>query len=232
MKTCTKCNIEKELGEFYKCKTSKDGLRHDCKQCNSAYNKANSERRNEYDKQWRAKNKEYNSEYKKAYREANKEAISEYLAQWREENKERQKKWRADNREAKAKYQKERKATDPSYRLVCNMRTRVNNALNGANKSDRTMKLVGCTPDQLKEHLESQFTEGMAWGQKGLWHTDHILPCAAFDLTKKKHQKYCFHWSNLQPLWAEANLAKADKYDPEELEKYLKSKLPTYDYAK
>ena len=33
MKTCTKCNIEKQEGEFHKCNRSKDGLQYKCKPC-------------------------------------------------------------------------------------------------------------------------------------------------------------------------------------------------------
>jgi hypothetical protein len=203
MKACSKCKIEKELDKFGKNKSKKDGRQTYCKECAKAYYKAN---------------KESISEWGKLYREKNKEARSEYIAQWREANKEHI-----------GNYEKDRKATHPTYKLICNMRSRVNSALNGTAKVESTIKLLGCTPEQLKEHLENQFTEGMAWGQQGLWHIDHQLPCAAFDLTDKKQQSYAFHWSNLQPLWAADNLAKSDSYDPEELEKYLKSELPTYE---
>jgi hypothetical protein len=40
---------------------------------------------------------------------------------------------------------------------------------------------------------------------------DHIKPCAAFDLTDPAQQKECFHFSNLQLLWAEDNLSKGAK---------------------
>jgi hypothetical protein len=45
----------------------------------------------------------------------------------------------------------------------------------------------------------------------GKWHTDHIIPCAAFDLSDPKQQTKCFHYSNIQPLWAEENLRKGAK---------------------
>ena len=44
------------------------------------------------------------------------------------------------------------------------------------------------------------------------WHIDHIIPCAFFDLTKASHQRVCFNWQNLQPLWAKDNLSKRDKF--------------------
>jgi DNA/RNA endonuclease G (NUC1) len=48
------------------------------------------------------------------------------------------------------------------------------------------------------------------YGKNG-WHIDHIIPCASFDLTDPKQQKNCFHYTNLQPLWAADNIRKSDK---------------------
>ena len=70
------------------------------------------------------------------------------------------------------------------------------------------MKLVGCSIDQLKQHLEFQFKPGMTWNNYGKWHVDHKKPCASFDLSKPSEQRKCFNWKNLQPLWAEENLSK------------------------
>jgi len=76
------------------------------------------------------------------------------------------------------------------------------------------MKLVGCSIDQLKQHIEKQFKKGMSWDNWGIygWHIDHIKPCASFDLTKESEQKKCFHYTNLQPLWAKENLKKYNHY--------------------
>lgn len=52
----------------------------------------------------------------------------------------------------------------------------------------------------------------------GEWHIDHIKPCASFDLTDPEEQKECFHYTNLQPLWAKDNLNKGAKYDDELLQ--------------
>ena len=115
---------------------------------------------------------------------------------------------------------------DDAYRIITLLRCRTRAALDGRAKAGKTIEMLGCTPEFLRGHLESQFTAGMAWGQRGKWAIDHRIPVAAFDLTDEKHQRYCFHWSNLQPLWTEQNLRKSDKYCPKELEDYLKSELP------
>jgi len=51
----------------------------------------------------------------------------------------------------------------------------------------------------------------MSWANYGEWHIDHIVPCAAFDLTDARQVGLCFHWLNLRPCWARDNAAKGDK---------------------
>ena len=72
---------------------------------------------------------------------------------------------------------------------------------------------MGCTIDELIAHIEKQFKPGMNWSNHGKWHIDHIRPCSSFELTDIEEQKKCFHFSNLQPLWAEENLKKAARYE-------------------
>jgi hypothetical protein len=52
----------------------------------------------------------------------------------------------------------------------------------------------------------------MKWDNYGEWHIDHIKTCASFDLSKSEEQHNCFHYSNLQPLWAIDNFRKHDKF--------------------
>jgi hypothetical protein len=73
------------------------------------------------------------------------------------------------------------------------------------------MILIGCSMDELKIHLSSMFKEGMSWDNYGKWHIDHIKPCASFNLSDPAQQKECFHYSNLQPLWAIENIKKSDQ---------------------
>ena len=52
----------------------------------------------------------------------------------------------------------------------------------------------------------------MTWDNYGEWHIDHIKPCCGFDLTDFEQQKKCFHYTNLQPLWAKDNITKNGKF--------------------
>lgn len=91
------------------------------------------------------------------------------------------------------------------------MRERLRAALHGITKGKSTMLLVGCSVIQLKKHLAKQFHTGMSWNNYGEWHIDHIKPCASFDLLDLAAQIECFHYTNLQPLWASANQSKGNR---------------------
>ena len=105
------------------------------------------------------------------------------------------------------------KKKDPEFKLMKTLRSRLGSAIKNQNatKSDNTMKLIGCSISFLKGYLEARFTEGMTWENHGKWHIDHIKPCSSFNLLDEKEQQECFHYKNLQPLWADDNLSKGDK---------------------
>jgi len=79
----------------------------------------------------------------------------------------------------------------------------------GNPKGRRSLKILGCSPDILKQHLEAKFTEGMSWENYGKWHIDHIVPLAS--ATKEKQVLVLCHYRNLQPLWASDNMRKGDQ---------------------
>jgi len=135
--------------------------------------------------------------YKKLYNKANPGVIAEINRKQRLKRKE--------NGKTQAYNQQDHIRIDRA------LRSRLNNAIKDGNKSAKSIELFGASPLQIKAHLESQFTEGMSWDNYGEWHIDHIIPCAFFDMTKPSHQKVCFNWQNLQPLWAEENRSKSDK---------------------
>jgi len=99
----------------------------------------------------------------------------------------------------------------PQNRLAVACRVRIRASLKGKNKIKHTEQLLGCCFINFKKYLESKFSEGMNWDNYGSWHIDHIIPCAAFDLSKPEEQVKCFHYTNLQPLWKKDNLSKGSK---------------------
>ena len=125
--------------------------------------------------------------------------------------------WKKNNPEKKNKtqrlYRKRRKARDPGFKLLSNCRTQIHRVLKNNIKSKNTKKLLGCTVEELKRHLSSKFIDNMSFENYGKWHVDHIKPCAKFDFTKLEEQVKCFHYTNLQPLWAIDNIKKGAKYD-------------------
>ena len=104
-----------------------------------------------------------------------------------------------------------RREIDINYKIRCYLASRIWKSLKGINKSKSTLKLLGCSIDQLKRYLESQFKLGMSFSNYGKWHIDHIKPCCQFDLSKLEEQLKCFNYTNLQPLWAIENLSKNKK---------------------
>lgn len=110
-------------------------------------------------------------------------------------------------------YRKRQRSLNPVFMLVERMRSRIRAVLAKVpvRKSNRTVELIGCTPDRLRVHLESLFLPGMSWEVRHLIHIDHKRPLASFDLRDPAQQREAFHYTNLQPLWATDNRRKAAK---------------------
>lgn len=112
-------------------------------------------------------------------------------------------------------YEATKMQTDFGFRLRKLIRGRLRQALirAGSAKSCGFKDYIGCTPEFLKNHIESQFVPGMTWDNQGSdWHIDHIVPISHFDLTTKDGLCAANHFSNLRPLWAKENLAKGTNY--------------------
>ena len=181
-KVCSKCKEEKEVCEFQKSSNRKDGLKSNCKVCTKTSN-------------------------------------IKYLSRpgIKERNREQQKKYYYNNidktRERRRNYENNRIKNDPQFRLSKNIRRRVLFFLQSNNiyKNNKTFEIIGCTPQQLKEYIQSQFRDNMSWENYGYygWHIDHIIPLSSSN-TEEELYKLC-HFTNLQPLWAEDNLKKSNK---------------------
>lgn len=125
-----------------------------------------------------------------------------------------QSKYTGATKERKRLYMRKRLKTDRNFSILQNLRGRIRKAIKGSCKSGTTEDLLGCSIEQARAHLESQFTEGMTWENYGLhgWHIDHIRPCSSYDLTSPEQQRECFHYTNMQPLWAVDNIKKSNTY--------------------
>jgi len=146
-----------------------------------------------------------------------KKCVSIKLARYYKKNKDKIKKYYHKNKQKilsrQLEYVNKRRVYDLNFKILKNLRARLWHALAGKRKTASTIELVGCSQDELISHLESQFTDGMSWDNYGVhgWHIDHIVPCASFDMSDENQQKQCFHYTNLQPLWAKDNLTKGNK---------------------
>ena len=109
-------------------------------------------------------------------------------------------------------YEVNKRKTDELYYLKHIVRSRLAKFLNISkfNKISSTFKMIGCTPQELKDHLEKQFVDNMNWDNRGQWHIDHIKPLASAE-SEEDLINLC-HYTNLQPLWAEDNLKKGAIY--------------------
>jgi hypothetical protein len=122
------------------------------------------------------------------------------------------KKYYQDNKDKITEQRKARYNNNPAVRVANSMRCRIYNTIVKGYKSATTFELIGCDADQLVSHIEKQFTEGMSWDNYGEWHIDHIKPICSFDILNPTEQLKCYHYTNLQPLWAHDNLSKGGKY--------------------
>ena len=236
LKTCRVCGKEKELEEFEKNKRRADGYDNRCLACGREYkkqkliekhgsvyfgNKRYRDSHQEYLKQKKHQdyvdNREAVLAQHKEYYEKHRERISAQVKGYKEANADRKKQWDKDYAKAHPEVVRrsqraywERHRSDEAFRIRYNLSGRIYRALCGLSKSKATMHLLGCSIEELQEYLSSKFQDGMSWDNYGLdgWHVDHIRPCASFDLADPEQQKICFHYSNLQPLWAVDNMSK------------------------
>ena len=160
-----------------------------------------------HQREWQAKNREkVRAKDKKRYADSP-EKYQIRARRWKFNNKEKA-------RENQRRYMLERLRSDMSFRILQNLRGRMRKAIGRGDKAARTVELVGCSIEALKHHFENHFRQGMSWDNYGEWHIDHIIPCAAFDLSNPTHQKACFNWQNMQPLWRKENRNKWDIVAP------------------
>lgn len=204
-KICSKCKNLNPICNFTKNSQSKDGYYPSCKECRKKSRLTNSSIEKKSNKLWREKNKEHLQKYRLDWRRSN----PEYFSKWVDNNSDYHKNYYIENREEKLKYFKHRLKNNPIVKLTSNIRHRTTQYLKSKNYKIKSeiFKIIGCSPEFLKEYIENQFTDGMSWDLMGQYiHIDHKIPLSSAK-TEEEIYKLC-HYTNLQPLWAEDNLKK------------------------
>ena len=100
-------------------------------------------------------------------------------------------------------------------KVTFNFSRRMRKSLNGIKESKSWESLVNYKLEDLKEHLEKQFKDGMSWDNYGEWHIDHIIPVSNFIIESVESEEFkkCWELNNLQPLWADENIKKSNKME-------------------
>jgi hypothetical protein len=225
-KKCNNCKNIIEIQFFRKCSSLPDGLDSRCKSCKSngkpkgrAKKYADSEfykictectipqLKTNFDRNKNAKDGLTSNckVCRKKYRDSKKEYNKAYNKQYKKDNKE-------GLNEKNAKYLKKRIKEDLLFKLQTRLRENLYKYLKGTKKSKRTVEILGCTFEEFKNHIESQFESWMSWDNYGncetfdykcSWHLDHIIPIS---LAKTEEDIYLLnHWSNFQPLCSRVN---------------------------
>lgn len=176
------------------------------------YAEKNRDKKAVYLKKWYEENKARVFEKQKEYAKKNPHVVRKSRVNWMSKNREKHNKWRRENA-------KHRRRTDPIFALREIAKKRVRHAVEnkgmsrGLYRTNKIASMVGCTWEELKAHLEKQFTEGMTWENRGEWEVDHIIPISSAQ-TEAEIEKLS-HYSNLQPLWREENRRKSAKMPPQ-----------------
>jgi hypothetical protein len=203
-KCCSKCRVEKSLNDFYKSKKGKLGHASTCKTCQS-----------KYFTEYYEKKLELNPDYNKIQYEKNKDSELNKLRQIKFKiNNPNYTKIGSEQLEKTKLRNKKRYKNDVVYKLKQNIRNTILRGLENK-KSKLTEEILGCSIQELIQHLQNQFTEGMSWDNHGKngWHIDHKFPLAKASSESEIYKLN--HYTNLQPLWEEENLRKSDKISQE-----------------
>lgn len=244
-KTCSKCKEEKELECFVKRSDMIDGYKSICKTCINKNEREKYRIKNNIplltniDRICKecgiVKNK---NEFSKNIKRqdgleircvgcflVNKENVKNKKLQKRIDNgrdfyRLRNIKYRNKNRlkvrEKRRVKQSEKLKTDLLYNLKHNITSSINQYLK-SNKTEATIKILGCSIEEFKVYIESKFEVWMTWDNRGrytgnyneTWQIDHIIPISSASTDEEVYK--LSHYTNLQPLCSRVNLEKGNK---------------------
>ena len=201
IKVCITCKVEKDTTDFYF--KEKNKLSSYCKKC---FNVRSRERK---------KGKmELNSDYRKI------QSNKRYARMKRRMESDPEYRVRIQN--GNKKQVKNRLKTDPLYKFRKTLSLSIRNLFkkNGYSKPCKTSEIFGIGHSEFIQYIETQFKDGMSWGNRLEWHIDHIVPVSLGNTVDEI--KYLNHYTNLRPLWKDENFKKSNLIDDSNLELYNK----------
>lgn len=196
---CKGCLVFKQISEFGKDSSRKDGKNIWCKECNrSRQRQIRLEKKSAGTSDYVVNRERLLAAANEYYRK-NKIKVLDAARLRRELHPEREKEY------------KRKRMRSPRERINRNVSGAIRQHIKKGSKAGRRWEtLVGYTVETLKQHLESLFQPGMSWSNYGEWHIDHIIPLSAHNYETPEHIDFKRAWaiSNLQPLWASDNMSK------------------------
>jgi len=141
----------------------------------------------------------------------NPENIREQVRKWRLDNPNVSKEYFQKNKKEIYNARNKRIKNNPLFALRMSIHNIIKNSISKLSytKNSKTADILGCSFEEFKAYIESQFKAGMSWENRHLWHIDHIMPVSmakTYDEVVRLN-----HYKNLRPLWAHENLTKSNK---------------------
>jgi len=218
LKWCGRCKEAMALNLFSSVK------RKVCRACSKKmgdkWKSANPERARSTLAAWKAENSEKQKVIQKNKYIENPEPRRRQSREWHNRNKEqvsarRKERYYANHEKSREwcnRWEQNERKTNPLYALTerIRKRTRYSFKHKKISKNQRTQEMLGCSWEELKTHIENQFTGGMSWDRLGEIHIDHIIPLAS--ATTEEELIKLAHYTNLQPMWAKDNISKGCRF--------------------
>jgi len=214
-KTCTSCDLEKLITDFYKQKAGKYGVGPKCIICCKLWGQKNKDLRAKY----YLDNKDSIVKKQLSYRQKNRDKIAQQSKKYRENNPDTMRNYRHINRDKIAQQKRDyarRRLKEPEYKFVHGLRSLIRNSLRNGNykKTSKTYELLGADFATVRAHLiQSAIVNYGKYFPNRKYHTDHIVPCSS---AKTEAEFIALqHYTNLQYLTPKDNLKKSDKLNYE-----------------
>ncbi len=145
-----------------------------------------------------------------SYREENWEELRGYHAQWRagEVGKNDGDVFIESRRIYFAEWRDDQSADNPRHLTIKRLRDRLRGATKASSKKKTAsaLKLIGCTSEQLCDHLKAQFEPGMTRDNQAEngWNLDRIQESALFE---DPEDPRCWNYTNLRLRWTSENMS-------------------------